>query len=310
MPKIRVGVWVGVFTMALLPALAQQGKAPQKAAVITAQTAQPPIKSDPGETQQKLMALLQVSPTLGDILSYDPNLLNDQQYITRYNPELAQFLEEHPEVGRNPQFYLFSDLRPKGHHDYEVLSPRAGFEERHPPDLHPGLHMLINDLGPFLIFACVSGVLVWLIRQLLQNRRWGRIFKMQSQVHGQLIERFGSSQELMGYMQTDAGKRFLEAAPIATEFDQKRLPNVVSRVLMSLQVGVILSMLGLGLLVVRRSARLDADLRVVLLTFAMISLMPGIGFILSAAVTWVVGKRLGLMNDQPAEVGDQDRSAL
>jgi hypothetical protein len=304
MSTLRNLAWVVILAVAGAPAIAQQKFAPVKV-----EETQSLATADQGETQQKLLALLKVSPTLARVSSDDPNILSDQEYIARYNPELAQFLQQHPEVGRNPQFYLFSDLRDQGHRNYELMRPHMAFEQPREIDPHPGLHMLINDIGPFIIFLSVAGVLAWLIRQLLQNRRWGKIFKMQSQVHSQLIERFGSSQELMGYMQTDAGKRFLEAAPIATEFDQKRLPNVVSRVLTSLQVGVILSMLGLGLLVVRHSTRLDADVRVVLLAFSMIALMPGIGFILSAAVTWIVGKRLGLMSDQPDEQGDHDGSA-
>jgi hypothetical protein len=53
---------------------------------------------------------------------------------------------------------------------------------------------------------------------------------------------------------------------------------------------------------VRHSSRLDPDLKVGFLAFAMIALMPGIGFILSAAATWILGKRLGLMNDQPEQL--------
>ena len=56
--------------------------------------------------------------------------------------------------------------------------------------------------------------MVWIIRQFIENRRWSRIFKLQSEVHGRLIERFSSNQELALYMGTEAGKRFLEAAPI------------------------------------------------------------------------------------------------
>src|ERR1700760_2465596 len=135
MPKVRVGMWIAMLTLVTAPVIAQQRPAPRmpppSADAAKAQPAAPPIANDAGETQQKLMALLKVSPTLGDILSYDPNLLSDPQYIGRYNPELVQFLEQHPEVARNPQFYLFSDIRGEGHRNYELLSPRAGFEERH-----------------------------------------------------------------------------------------------------------------------------------------------------------------------------------
>ena len=305
MPKISVWVRGLVLVMAAVPMVAAQQKAAAPVGKVepTASLA----TADQGATQEKLLALLRVSPTLARVVADDPSLLGNQEYIARYNPELAQFLQDHPETGRNPQFYLFSDLRDQGHRNYQLLHPKSGFEYPEQLQAHPGLEMLLNTVGPFLVFLCVAGVMVWLIRVLLQNRRWGKIFKMQSAVHGQLIEKFGSSQELMGYMQTEAGKRFLEAAPIATEFDQKRLPNVVSRVLTSLQVGVVLSMLGVGLLLVRHGARMDGDVRIALLVLGMVLLMPGIGFILSAAATWVLAKKLGLMPEEVAAVDVRER---
>ena len=56
-------------------------------------------------------------------------------------------------------------------------------------------------------------------RVFLENRRWGRIFKLQTEVHGRLIDKFSSSQELAAYMETEAGKRFLEAAPIPVDLE-------------------------------------------------------------------------------------------
>ena len=253
--------------------------------------------SDQGDTQEKLLALLRVSPVLARVVADDPSLIANQDYIARYNPELAQFLQDHPEVGRNPQFYLFSDLRDQGHRNYQLLAPKLGFDPPREPHEHPLLHFVTDGVGPFLVMVCVGGALLWLIRLLLQNRRWGKIFNMQSTVHGQLIDKFGSSQELITYMQTDAGRRFLEAAPIATEFDQKRLPNVVSRVLTSLQIGVVLSMMGTGLILLRHGVTMVSDARVIFLVLGVVLLMPGLGFILSAGVTWMLAKRLGLMPD-------------
>jgi hypothetical protein len=37
-----------------------------------------------------------------------------------------------------------------------------------------------------------------------------------------------------------------------------------------------------------------------MLIFGTVALMPGIGFIISAGVTWVLAARLGLMPDSPS----------
>jgi hypothetical protein len=45
-----------------------------------------------------------------------------------------------------------------------------------------------------------------------------------------------------------------------------------------------------------------------MLIFGTVVLMPGLGFIISAAVTWVLAARLGLMPDSP--VPSATRSSL
>ena len=99
-------------------------------------------------------------------------------------------------------------------------------------------------------------------------------------------------------MGTDAGKRFLEAAPIPVDFEPKqRMPNAVARVLTPLQIGIVLVLLGVGFLVLRHA---EADMRIPMLVLGTIFVMPGLGFILSAGITWILAGRLGLIPDAPA----------
>ena len=69
----------------------------------------PPILNDKdvAATQIELIRLLRLSPTLTTVVSHDPSLLSDQEYVSRNNPQLAAFLAEHPEVARNPEYFLF-----------------------------------------------------------------------------------------------------------------------------------------------------------------------------------------------------------
>jgi hypothetical protein len=152
----------------------------------------------------------------------------------------------------------------------------------------------MGDAIPFLVFLGILGAVLWLVTQFLENRRWSRIFKLQNDVHNKLIEKFGSSQELLTYMDTEAGKRFLEAAPIPVGFEaEQRMPNAVARVLTPLQIGVVLSLLGIGMLALRNA--LGVEMHSPMLLMGTVVLMPGIGFIISAGLTWVLAARLGLM---------------
>jgi hypothetical protein len=93
-------------------------------------------------------------------------------------------------------------------------------------------------------------------------------------------------------METEPGKRFLQAAPIVTEAESRRMPNLVSRMIATLQVGLVLTLLGAGLVILRPVV---GNAGTTMLVLGVISLMPGIGLILSAGVLWVLGKRLNLM---------------
>ena len=255
--------------------------------------------TDSAAIQDQLIKLLRLSPTLTTVVARDPSLLSDQEYVTRSNPELAQFLVAHPEVVRNPGFYLFSHLnRGRGRPDEEL-------ERSVWPDLVPAppQDSAVRDMmGPFfacLFGLCLLGSFLWLLHMFLENRRWSRIFRLQTEVHSKLIDRFGNNQELLAYMGTEAGKRFLEAAPIPVDFnhDQQRVPNAVARVLTPLQIGVVLTLLGVGLLMLRYSV---SDLATPLLVFGIVVLMPGLGFIISAGITWYLAGRLGLMPESSA----------
>jgi len=261
--------------------------------------AQPPVAAAPVSdqdllaTQEQLIKLLRMSPTLTSVVASDPSLLSNQEYVSRNNPQLAQFLATHPEVARNPEFYLFTQVdSPDGRRDHAL-------ERKVWPDmsqLRPGrtdTERIIEPISAAGAFICILGALLWLINQFIQNRRWGRIFKLQSEVHARLIDKFGSTQELAAYMETEAGRRFLEAAPIPIGFEQdQRMPNAVARVLMPLQIGIVLVLLGAGLLFLRGA---NPNLDIPMLVLGTIVLMPGLGFIISAGITWLLAGRLGLI---------------
>jgi len=270
-------------------ALAQSRPAP----VVAATPAAAPTEKDLAATQEQLIKLLKLSPTLTTVVEHDPSLLANQDYVNRNNPQLAQFLQTHPEIARNPEFYLFTRVNRDGGGPDQALE-RAVWPNLIQPQYHtPVAEAIMGDVMPFLVFVGVLGALIWLTRIFIENRRWGRIFKLQSEVHGKLIEKFSTNQDLLIYMDTEAGKRFLEAAPIPVGFEaEQRMPNAVARVLTPLQIGIVLSLLGLGCLLLRHA---ELELRVPMLVLGTIILMPGIGFIISAGVTWVLAGRLGLM---------------
>src|SRR5262249_42837895 len=66
-------------------------------------------EKDVAVLQDQLLQLLRVTPTLAEVVARDPSLLSNAEYVGRTNPQLERFLQAHPEIAHNPDFYLFNN---------------------------------------------------------------------------------------------------------------------------------------------------------------------------------------------------------
>ncbi len=234
------------------------------------------------KTRQDFWELLRLHPRLADVVFHDPSLLSDEDYVKKNAADVASFLEQHPEIAQNPEFFLGDEVREM--HDSSQRGRRA---------TEAVTIRLMDEIGPFFVFVIITIVLMWIIRVLLENRRWSRMVKVQTEAHTKLLEKFSSSQDLAAYMETEAGRRFLESAPIPVELEQKgRVSAPLGRILWSVQVGMIVAMGGLGLLAVRSHVPEGGQ---ALTVFGMLCMMLGVGFLLSAAASYALTRHFGLL---------------
>lgn len=150
----------------------------------------------------------------------------------------------------------------------------------------------MDDMGPFVVFLVITGALLWILRVILDNRRWYKMVKVQTETHAKLLDRFGSSQEMLAYMDSEAGKKFLES-PIFE--GQRRQVSALpfGRILWSTQIGIIAGTLGAGVLFLRGRVSADADMGFTV--FGTLLLTLGIGFLVSGGVSYVLAKYFGLL---------------
>jgi len=149
--------------------------------------------------------------------------------------------------------------------------------------------------GLMTVFFVVASVLVWLLKTVLEYRRWLRLTKLQAEVHGKLLDRFTASEELLAYIKSPSGQRFLDAAPLALDQPAARMSAPVNRILWSLQAGFVLACAGGGLIFVSRRITQD-EINQFVSVIGVVVLAIGVGFILSAAGAWLLSKRLGLLS--------------
>jgi hypothetical protein len=238
---------------------------------------------DAERTREALNKVLEkYPPSLGRVLKLDPALLSNPAYLAPY-PGLATFLTQHPEVARNPAYFLERFNSPDYYRD-PVMRKRDD------------LFGLLSGFAAFMVFLVVMGVLVWFIRMIVAHRRWNRVSKVQFETHAKLLDRFTSNEDLLAYIQTPAGKRFLESAPIPLE-EARSMSAPFSRILWSVQAGVVLMIAGLGALYV--STRFVDDAAQFFMVVGVMTTALGGGFIISAIAAYALSRRLGLL-DQPA----------
>ncbi len=149
---------------------------------------------------------------------------------------------------------------------------------------------------------------VWLIRTVVEQRRWYRTSKVHTEVHNKLLDRFTTNEDLMTYIQTDAGRRFLESAPLSIEAAPRQVGAPFSRILWSLQVGIVLATGAFGLLFV--SGRVIQEIAQPIFAFGVLALTVGVGFIVSAAASLVLSRRLGLFDPATATRGPSDSAHI
>jgi len=209
----------------------------------------------------------------GDVLG-DPHRISDPGYIHEH-PELQAFLESHPLVKADPRAFI------------------TARSWRFPDGRRNDTEELLSWFIPFSVFVCMLLAVLWVVRTILENRRWNKSFKVHEDVHTKLIDKFASGQELTAYMESDAGRRLLEWTPPSIE---GRMPFAAGRILWSLQAGLILGLAGVGLLSVRHYV---PDAAQPLLVFGVLGLTIGLGFCLSAVLSYGISKHLGLLGVAP-----------
>lgn len=194
--------------------------------------------------------------------------------------------------------------------DRELLSLRRQLEFEALNRLRSGptgwLDRMMRDLVPFSVFLVITFVLLWILRIVLDNRRWYRMVRVQTDMHTKLLDRFSSNQDMIAYMESDAGKRFLESPRFDIQPKQSA-SFPYGRILWSAQAGLIMAMVGVGLLFLRGKVPVEGDSP--LLVFGTLALMLGLGFLLSAAASYALSKHFGLLEHPAQGTAASDLSA-
>lgn len=138
--------------------------------------------------------------------------------------------------------------------------------------------LVIFILGNLAIFTVLGLGLLALRARKIERRSRDRL---------ELAERFRSAEELQAFLESEAGKRYLEG--LGTRRADPR-----HTILASLPVGLMATFIGIGLELGIASDGLSEDLHIVAIVF----LGAGLGILLSALVSYGLARAWGLIGER------------
>jgi len=145
----------------------------------------------------------------------------------------------------------------------------------------------MSEIAPmFALIAMFVGTIL-IVRMAIENGKSKREAEAQLQLHTRLIDKFGSPKELLDYLESDAGRKFLTPATV-----QRTLPY--KRILGAAQAGIVLTFVGVAFWLVRGS--FDQEGMRAATVLGGVTLALGVGFIASAILAHTLSRKWGLLN--------------
>ena len=151
-------------------------------------------------------------------------------------------------------------------------------------------------LGASLGFFYMIG---FMTKTIIEGRRRRERTKLLADVHAKLIERVGSVKDLSELLSSEGGLKLLDSLGAEAPM---RAAGPLDRVGSALQMGTVLSALGVGLLLVALTfgSRIDQDAVAGFGIFGILVLSIGIGFLVSSRASLQLARRFGLLPTEPA----------
>ncbi len=137
-----------------------------------------------------------------------------------------------------------------------------------------------------VIIVCAAWIVVTIVTALKGRANT----RTRADIYNRLIDKFGTAPELIAFLQSDAGLKFIEENTV-----QPAEP--LGKILASIRIGIVLALLGAGLLITGNifGESLGGDLYIVLTVGGIVGLMIGIGLLISAAVSYRLCKTWGIL---------------
>ena len=143
------------------------------------------------------------------------------------------------------------------------------------------------DVTPVLIVGTLASLVGWIVWVISTNVRRRQATEKVAALHAKVLERCADSNELLRYLESEQGRRFLESAA-------EESAHPASRILGAVQAGLVLGALGVAIFGMSHTLHYT-DERDGMLIFGSAAGAIGAGFLISALVSYLLSKSWGLL---------------
>ena len=147
-------------------------------------------------------------------------------------------------------------------------------------------------LVPVVALVMVFGGAVAIFWVVFSTIRRLKVARVQADVHSRLLDKVGTSQEFLTFLDSESGKQLV--ASIGIEQPSR---NPYNRILASVQAGVILVCVSIAMLIIGVNF---LDVAEGFKIVGSLGLALGIGFLISAGLSYRLSKSFGLFEHEQA----------
>ncbi len=144
----------------------------------------------------------------------------------------------------------------------------------------------MDFIAPMLVLIVGALTIGSILRTQIVNRRLRENTRAWADVQTRLIDKFGSADEVVRYLEGDAGRRLLDG-----QTNGSGSPH--ARILDSIHTGLLVLLGGIGL--VAAGVVGHDEVRELVQILGMIAMILGVGFLASAGVSWFLLGKWGLL---------------
>ncbi len=156
------------------------------------------------------------------------------------------------------------------------------------------LHHFMQDLIAIVVFPSLIFAFTWIIGMIIHAFRHRATLRAQAEFHNRILEKFSSAAEFTDYLKSEAGRDFFESLG-----SEPATP--MTRILSSIQRGIILTLLGAAFFLTRFVIG-TADSYSIMIIIATVLVMLGIGFLISSVVSHRLAKSWGLIQNDKGKI--------